>query len=106
MEESHSGLKNDLGTKSKFKTGTSTEDSSQFDSYAFSQSKKLYKSRTDKKWLGVCGGLSEYFGISSTVIRLLFAITFFAGSGTSLLVYIILGIVFDKEPINSLDELE
>lgn|SRR5699024_430836 len=59
---------------------------------------KLYKSRTSKKLMGVCGGLAEYFGISSTVVRLLFVITFFAGSGTSLLLYIVLGIVLDKEP--------
>jgi phage shock protein C len=59
-----------------------------FDDYAMRQSKKLYKSRTKKKIAGVCGGLSDYFGISATVIRILFVIIFFAGSGTTLLVYI------------------
>ena len=33
--------------------------------------KKLYLSQTDKKILGVCGGLGEYFGMDSTIIRLL-----------------------------------
>ncbi len=32
--------------------------------------KKLYLSDTDKKILGVCGGIGEYFGIDSTLIRL------------------------------------
>lgn len=32
--------------------------------------KKLYLSDTDKKIAGVCGGIAEYFGIDSTLIRL------------------------------------
>lgn len=98
-------LNNDLGSskkrKSKSKSSSGTFD---FDSYAFKQSKKLYKSRTDKKWAGVCGGLAKYFGISSTVIRLLFVITFLAGWGTSLLVYLALAIALDKEPPEMMDE--
>ncbi len=33
--------------------------------------RKLYKSQTDKKLCGVCGGIAEYFNIDSTVIRLI-----------------------------------
>ncbi|MDZ7693229.1 MAG: PspC domain-containing protein [Balneolaceae bacterium] len=94
MEEDF-GLNNDLDSKSYKKKRK--RNNFGVDSYAFQQSKKLYKSRSDKKWAGVCGGLAKYFGISSTVIRLLFVITFFAGSGTSLLVYIALAIALDKE---------
>ncbi|MDD4050653.1 MAG: PspC domain-containing protein [candidate division Zixibacteria bacterium] len=32
--------------------------------------KRLYKSRTDRKIAGVCGGLAEYMDVDSTVIRL------------------------------------
>jgi phage shock protein C len=32
--------------------------------------KKFYLSKTDKKLMGVCGGLSEMTGIDSTLIRL------------------------------------
>lgn len=32
--------------------------------------KKLYLSDHDKKIAGVCGGIGEYFGIDSTLIRL------------------------------------
>ena len=32
--------------------------------------KKLYKSSTDKKLAGVCGGIAEYFNIDSTLVRL------------------------------------
>lgn len=96
-------LGNDLGSKKRSRSKSSSHEFS-FDTHAFRQSKKLYKSRTDKKWAGVCGGLAKYFGISSTVIRLLFVITFFAGSGTSLLVYIALAIALDKEPPEAMDD--
>lgn len=77
----------------------------QFDRYAFRQRKKLYKSRSDKKLAGVCGGLAEYFGISTTVVRFLFVFAFFAGSGTSMLLYIALAIALDKEP-QGMDEFD
>lgn len=104
-EDSEFNLDNDLGGSSSSKSKTKT-DKYQFDSYALKQPKKLYKSRTDRKWSGVCGGLAKYFGISSTVIRLLFVITFFAGSGTSLLVYIALAIALDKEPPELMDDFD
>lgn len=33
--------------------------------------KKLYRSKTDKKISGVCGGLAEYLAVDSTIIRIL-----------------------------------
>ncbi|MEE1229364.1 MAG: PspC domain-containing protein [Lachnospiraceae bacterium] len=46
--------------------------------------KKLYKSDTDRKISGVCGGLAEYFGIDSTLVRLLFVIFALVGPGVIL----------------------
>lgn len=103
-EEDDFGLKNDLDGRTSRKSRRRGKFN--VDSYAYRHSKKLYKSRTDKKWAGVCGGLAKYFGISSTVIRLLFIITFFAGSGTSLLVYIALSIALDKEPPELMDDFD
>jgi len=97
-------LHNDLSSRSKSRKSSSGKYN--FDSFALKQSKKLYKSRTNKKWAGVCGGLAKYFGISATVVRLLFVITFFAGSGTSLLVYIALAIALDKEPPELMDDFD
>ncbi len=34
------------------------------------EGKKLYKSSTDKKIAGVCGGIAEYFNIDPTLVRL------------------------------------
>lgn len=33
--------------------------------------KKLYRSRTDRKIWGICGGLAEYFDIDPTLVRAL-----------------------------------
>lgn len=89
-------FENDLGGERSGRF--SSDEKYQFDRYAFRQRKKLYKSRSNKKLAGVCGGLAEYFGISTTVVRFLFVFAFFAGSGTSLLLYIALAIALDKEP--------
>ena len=58
--------------------------------------KKFYLSETDKKIGGVCGGLAEYFGIDSLILRLiLVALTI--GWGTGLLLYILLWILAPKK---------
>jgi len=35
------------------------------------QSKRLYRSRTNRWIAGVCGGIGEYFNIDPTIIRIL-----------------------------------
>ncbi|MGM0470934.1 MAG: PspC domain-containing protein [Bacillota bacterium] len=57
-----------------------------------SRSNKLYRSRRDKMIAGVCGGIAEYFGIDSTIVRLIWACLFF-GLGAGLLLYIICWII-------------
>ncbi|MCB0061924.1 MAG: PspC domain-containing protein [Caldilineaceae bacterium] len=59
---------------------------------------RLYRSRSDRMIAGVCGGLADYFGIDSTLIRLLFAVLFFVGVGSPILIYIVLWIVMREEP--------
>jgi len=54
--------------------------------------KKLYRSTTDKMLGGIAGGLSEYFDIDSTLIRVLFILTVFLGGG-GIIAYIILWII-------------
>ena len=59
--------------------------------------KKLYKSNTDNKLDGVCGGIGKYFDIDSSVVRLAWvAFTLLGGSG--LLAYIICAIILPREP--------
>jgi phage shock protein C len=58
--------------------------------------RKLYRSRTDRTIAGVCGGLAEYFGLDSTVVRLVFVIMFLLG-GHGLLVYLILWVLMPEK---------
>lgn len=59
--------------------------------------KKLYKSITDNKLCGVCGGIAEYLNIDSTVIRLILILAIFFG-GCGLLAYIIAALVMPNKP--------
>ena len=59
--------------------------------------KKLYRSRTDKKISGVCGGLAQYLNVDVTIIRLIWVLALlFAGGG--LLAYIICALIIPEEP--------
>lgn len=60
--------------------------------------KKLYRSRTDKKLCGVCGGFGEYFGIDSTIVRLIVAVAAFCSLGTLLLAYFIAALIIPEQP--------
>ena len=59
--------------------------------------KKLYKSKVDKKFAGVCGGIAEYFDLDSTIVRLV-AILLIFGWGSGLLAYIIAALVMPDNP--------
>jgi len=61
-----------------------------------SNSKRLYRSRTERQVAGVCGGLAEYFKLDPTLVRIIFIlITLFGGPG--LVLYIILWLVLPDE---------
>lgn len=64
--------------------------------------KKLYRSRTDKKLCGVCGGLARYLNMDVTIMRLIFVLLTLAGC-SGLLVYIICALVIPEEPGNVIE---
>ncbi len=58
--------------------------------------KKLYRSRTDRKIWGVCGGLAKYFDIDPIIVRVTtIASVFFTGFG--IIAYIVMAIVVPLE---------
>jgi phage shock protein C len=59
---------------------------------------KLYRSRRDKKILGLCGGLSEMLNVDATLIRILLIVITVLSSGMVIFIYIIAGLVVPKEP--------
>lgn len=56
--------------------------------------KKLTRSLSDCKICGVCGGIGEFLGIDSTLIRLAFALFAFTGSG--IIAYIVCAIIIPQ----------
>jgi phage shock protein PspC (stress-responsive transcriptional regulator) len=59
--------------------------------------KKLYRSRTNKKLFGVCGGLAEYFDIDPTVLRLILALAVVC-AGVGLVAYLIAALIIPVNP--------
>ena len=44
------------------------------------ETKKLYRVEQGKVLAGVCGGVAEYFNIDPSIVRIIWAVLFFAGS--------------------------
>lgn len=57
---------------------------------------RLYKSTDDKVLAGVCGGIGHYFEIDPVLIRLIWAILFFA-FGAGLVAYIVAAIIMPSK---------
>ena len=53
--------------------------------------KQLYKSETNRKIGGVCGGIGEYFNVDPTLIRIIWAIL--ACTGTGIIAYLACAII-------------
>ena len=59
------------------------------------ENKKLYRSTTNYKLAGVCGGIGEYFNIDPTLVRLGWVLFSLVGAGV--LAYIIAALVIPKQ---------
>ena len=61
------------------------------------RNRKLYRSRTDRKLAGVCGGLADYLNMDATVIRVIFvALAVLGGAGVPL--YLAMWILVPSQP--------
>ena len=61
------------------------------------QKRALRRSRNNRIIAGVCGGLAEFYGISSFWFRLAMVIAFIPGGVPGLLIYIILWLIIPSE---------
>lgn len=59
--------------------------------------KRLYRSRKDQVIGGVCGGIAEYFGVDTVLVRLLAVLAVLFGGG-GVLAYIVMWIVVPERP--------
>jgi phage shock protein PspC (stress-responsive transcriptional regulator) len=60
------------------------------------QSRRLYRSRTNRKLAGVCGGLARYFNTDPTLIRCCCGAR--AAWGPGLVIYLLMWIIVPEEP--------
>ncbi len=60
--------------------------------------KKLRRSRSQKMIAGVCAGLADYFGLDTTLIRVVYALLSVFTAFAGVLVYLILWLIipYDK----------
>lgn len=65
---------------------------------------RLMRSKRDKIFLGVCGGIGEYFNIDPTLIRLLFIFFVFISFRIAVAVYIIAAFVMPERSDTEYDE--
>ena len=59
--------------------------------------RRLHKSRADRMLDGICGGVAEYFGLDSTLVRLAWVLAVFL-CGTGILLYILAMIIMPTDP--------
>lgn len=60
--------------------------------------KKLYRSKTDRKIAGVCGGIGKYLDVDPTLIRIGFVILALPGGLPGVVPYLIPWLVIPEEP--------
>jgi phage shock protein PspC (stress-responsive transcriptional regulator) len=60
--------------------------------------KRLYRSTTDRKIAGVCGGLAEYFGIDPVIIRIIAVILLLPGGFPGFIPYVIMWAIVPEKP--------
>lgn len=60
-------------------------------------SKRLYRSRGDRRVAGVCAGIADYLGVDATLVRIVWVLLALAG-GPGVLFYILFAVVVPEEP--------
>jgi phage shock protein PspC (stress-responsive transcriptional regulator) len=51
--------------------------------------------RTNAKFMGVCGGIANYFGWDTNLVRIAWAIGTILGFGSLILIYLAIGLIAD-----------
>ena len=61
--------------------------------------RQFRRSSSDKKIFGVCGGLAHYFGIDSSLMRMLYVVLCLASFGAGLVLYILIALIVPYDHI-------
>jgi len=63
--------------------------------------KRLYRSTTDRKIAGVCGGLADYFNIDPVIFRVVFILLLLPGGLPGFIPYVILWVIVPEKGARS-----
>jgi phage shock protein C len=66
----------------------------------------FYLDKSNGKWLGVCAGIADYTGIDLTVVRIVTVLGTVFGSGTLLIVYLIIAWMAPVRPMGLYDDAD
>ena len=60
--------------------------------------KKFYRSKTDRRIAGICGGLAKYFGLDANLVRFaLLLLAVLTGFLPTIIAYIVAAIIIPEE---------
>lgn len=61
-------------------------------------SRKLQRSRTNRLFMGVCGGIADYLDVDSAIVRIIFvAITLFTAIFPGIILYLACAFIMPRE---------
>ena len=62
------------------------------------EGKKLKLSRSNRQFMGVCGGIAEYLAVDPTVVRVLWVVgTFITAFVPATILYLVLGFIIPQD---------
>jgi phage shock protein C len=65
---------------------------------------RFYLDKRNKRFMGVCAGIADYFGWDVTLVRIGMVLATVLGSGSTILVYLAAGWIADPKPSMLYDE--
>jgi len=70
--------------------------------------RRLMRSATDSKIAGVCGGLAEYLGVDSTIVRLFWAVLAVVPGALvgGIVAYVVAWVIVPKAPVPATAQIE
>ena|SRR5215831_12062678 len=61
--------------------------------------RQMFRSRYDRKFAGVCGGIAEYFRVDATLVRLAAVVLAIISGGAAILAYVVAMILMPDAPM-------
>ena len=62
------------------------------------QVRRLYRSRTDRMFSGLCAGLGDFVGLDPTLVRLIFALSAIFAFPIPIIIYLVMMLIVPEEP--------